>query len=1002
MDYSERPDLEAARRFQFSETSFNVLMKKRIHKVLIICSNYDFFMLEEDGRIDEQIFHGYVSLNLRYPPQFIHVTSATEALHELSVNEIDLVIEMLSVGDMEPFVLAQNIKAHNPKIPLVVLTPFSREVSMILDKEDKSAVDFIFCWLGNADLLVAIIKLIEDKMNVSSDVKHVGLQTVMLVEDSVRFYSSYLPSIYKIILEQSQKFMVEGLNQHQKMLRLRGRPKILLATSFEEASFLYNKYKNNLLGVISDISYKRKGKKDPQAGFRLVEKIKEDDVFMPILLQSSDNSNRELAKDLKVGFIDKNSKSLLKQIEEFINEYFAFGDFIFREPETGEEIMRVSDLKSLHESIYKIPDPSFEYHISRNHFSKWLSARALFPIAELFKEVSRDDFKNLKQARDFLFEVIANYRMNKGRGVIAQFSRDQYDQYINFARVGEGSIGGKARGLAFLDSLIKNHPELDEFDNIIVSIPRTIVLSSEVFDNFMESNQLHEFAYSDASDEDILLRFNAATFSDELKNDLAVIVSTTTRPLAIRSSSLLEDSHYQPFAGVYSTYMIPRTENMWQMLDMVCSAIKAVYSSVYYKSSKSYLTATKHVIDEEKMSIIIQEVCGDVHGQYYYPTLSGVVRSVNFYPIGNEKVHDGVAHVCYGLGKLIVEGGRNLRFSPKHPKKILQLSDTKLALRDSQKYFFALDMNPESFRSSTDEAVNLPHLEMSVAEGDPSLKYVNSVYDYNDGTLKEGSHYKGTKVVTFANILKYDAYPLALILQAVSRVAHKAMNFPVEIEFAMNLSPNNGKLAHFYLLQVRPIVDNSETLSTRLELIPEDASIIYSRKALGNGEIKGLKDILYVRTDSFDPANNTLIAQKITALNEKFIKEGLNYIIIGPGRWGSSDVWLGIPVKWANISAAKVIVEAGLPDYRIEPSQGTHFFQNLTSFRVGYLTINPYANDGHYDTQKLDQMEAFWEDEHLRHIKFEKELVVKIDGKKNIGIIMEEIASPTEEELQAN
>ena len=990
MEQSEKTDINAARRFQFSETSFHELMKKRIHRVLIICSNYDFFMLEEDGRIDEQIFKEYVSLNLRFPPQFVHVTSASEALHELSVSEIELVIEMLSVGDMDPFALAQIIKSHHPKIPLVVLTPFSREVSLILEKEDKSAVDYIFCWLGNADLLVAIIKLIEDRMNVAHDVKHIGIQTILLVEDSVRFYSSYLPSIYKIILNQSHKFMVEGLNPHQRMLRQRGRPKILLATSFEDASLLYEKYKNNLLGVISDISYIRNGVKDSEAGFRLVEQIKSDDSFVPILLQSSQISNREIAKEMRVGFVHKNSDSLLKQIEDFINQYFAFGDFIFMNPETGEEIMRVSDLKSLHESIYKIPDPSFEYHISRNHFSKWLSARALFPIAELFKEVSKEDFKNLVQARDFIFETISNYRINRGRGVIAQFAVEHYDQFINFARVGEGSIGGKARGLAFLDSLIKNNPELEAFENVVISIPRTVVLSSEIFDSFMESNRLHDIAYSDAPDEEILKAFNMARISDSLRNDLYTIITTTTRPLAIRSSSLLEDSHYQPFAGVYSTYMIPRSNDIWQIVEMVCSAIKSVYASVYYKSSKAYLTATRHVIDEEKMSIIIQEVCGEIHGQYYYPTLSGVLRSVNFYPIGNEKVNDGVAHICYGLGKLIVEGGRNLRFSPRHPKKILQLSDPNLALRESQKYFFALDTNPESFHWSIDEAVNIPQLEMTYAEPDPNLRYVVSVFDYNDGVLKEGAHYKGTKVVTFANILKYDSYPLAKVLEAVSRVAHKAMNFPVEIEFAMNIPLNNSRPAQFNLLQVRPIVDNTETLTTRLELIPENSTIIYSHKALGNGEIKNLRDILYVRTDTFDPSKNAIIAGKIANLNEKFLSQGRNYILIGPGRWGSTDVWLGIPVKWSNISAAKVIVEAGLPDYRIEPSQGTHFFQNLTSFRVGYLTINPFSGDGYFDTGGLDNMSAIWEDEHLRHIRFDTNLVVKIDGKKNLGVIMEE------------
>ncbi len=981
-------DTISARRFQFTETSFNILMRKRIHKVLLICSNYDFFMIEEDGRIDEQIFNEYVSLNLRYPPQFIHVSSASAAFKELENNDVDLVIEMLSVGDMEPFTLARNIKSQYKKVPLVVLTPFSREVSLLLEKEDTSAVDYIFCWLGNADLLVAIIKLIEDKMNVAADVKNVGVQTILLVEDSIRFYSSYLPTIYKIILKQSRKFMSEGLNEHQKMLRLRGRPKILLARNYEEAARLYKKFKNNLLGVISDVSYPRKGKRDKQAGIKLTEKIKMDDKYMPILLQSSDIGNKEIAKQLRVGFINKNSKSIQKRISDFIDEYFAFGDFVFRDPDTGNEVMRVSDLKALQRRIYEVPDNSFEYHISRNHFSKWLKARALFPIAELFKEVTKDDFRDLEHARRFLYESIANFRLNKGRGVIAKFYREKYDEYLNFARIGDGSIGGKARGLAFLDSLIKQHPELDEFENVVISIPRTVVLSTDVFDEFMEINQLYEIAYSDAEDNEILKAFSSARIPEGTRKDLYSIALVSKSPMAIRSSSLLEDSHYQPFAGVYSTYMIPHVNDAYQMVEMITKAIKEVYASVYYKTSKAYLTATRHVIDEEKMSIILQEVCGQQHGDYFYPTVSGVVRSINFYPIEPEKATDGVAHVCYGLGKQIVEGGRSLRFSPKHPKKILQLSDTNLALRDTQKAFYALELNPEKFIVSTDDSINLASLKINNVENDDALKFVTSTFDYNDGTLKEGTIYKGRKVVTFANILKYESFPLAKILHVICDIAHRAMNIPVEMEFAMNLPSSPSETASFNLLQIRPIVDNSETLSSKLEDVPEEETIISSKKALGNGEIKNLSDIVYVKTDSFDPAKNPEIAVRINQLNEKFVKEGKNYILIGPGRWGSTDHWLGIPVKWANISAAKVIIEAGLPEYRIEPSQGTHFFQNLTSFRVGYLTINPYANDGYYDTEFLDRQEAVWEDEYLRHIKFDKDLVVKIDGKKNLGLVM--------------
>jgi len=994
----EKINLINSRKFQFPEISFSKLMQKRIHKVLLICSNYDAYMLEEDGRIDEQIFNEYVSLNLRYPPQFIHVSSASKAFNVLRTQEIDMVIEMLSVGELEPFELARKIKKRHANIPIVVLTPFSREVTMTLEKEDLSAIDYVFCWLGNADILLAIIKLIEDKMNVNYDVKHVGVQVIILVEDSVRFYSSYLPNIYKIIFKQSQKFMAEGLNEHQKMVRLRGRPKIVLATNYEEASSLYNKYKGNVLGVISDVNYKRRGKKDKTAGIRFCKKIKADNPYMPLLLQSSDASNLKIAKEMRVGFIHKNSKKLSRELRNFINEYFAFGDFVFRNPETNEEITRASDLKSLQKNLYDIPDISFEYHVSRNHFSKWLNARALFPLAELFKYLSIDDFQNLDHARSFLYEAISNFRLNKGRGVIAKFYRVNYDEYLNFARIGDGSIGGKARGLAFLDSLIKKKQGMDAFDNVIISIPRTVVLTSDVFDEFMESNNLLQFALNDIEDEKILEAFINAKMSDKILRDLKAFLKVTRSPIAIRSSSKLEDSHYQPFAGVYSTYMIPHTVNDKQMLEILTNAIKSVYASVYYKSSKSYMRVTSSVIDEEKMSIILQEVCGQQYGDRYYPTLSGVVRSINFYPIEPEKPEDGVANICLGLGKQIVEGGRTLRFSPKYPKKILQLSDTALTLRDSQKTFFALDLNAESFVPSPDESINLLKLRIKEAEKDGSLKYVASVYDYADNTIKEGAHYEGKKIVTFANILKFDAYPLAEILSKVSEITQNAMNSPVEIEFAMNIPKKSNEPAVFNLLQVRPIVDNSQSLTTNLEEINENDTIIYSKQALGNGEINDLYDIVYIKTESFDPSKNPQIVNMIADINNKFLNEDKNYILIGPGRWGSNDHWLGIPVKWADISEAKVIIEAGLPNYRIDPSQGTHFFQNLTSFRVGYLTLNPYADDGHYDVDFLNKIEAVSENEYLRHIHFEEPLVVKIDGKKNLGLIMEKKKIQKEEE----
>lgn len=975
----------------FIEVRYDQLMQKRIYKVLLICSQYDAFTLEEDGRIDEQIFNEYVSLNLRYPPQFIHVSSAKEAIEILEQGEIDLVITMLSVGGMEPFQLAKNIKLNYENIPIVVLTPFSREVSMRLGKEDLSAIDYVFSWLGNASILLAIIKLIEDKMNVENDVGKVGVQVILLVEDSIRFYSSYLPLIYKIIFEQSERFMTEGLNEHQKMLRMRGRPKILLATNYNEAVELYEKYKKNVLGVISDVSYKKDGIKIKDAGIQLSRKIKKNNSLMPVLLQSSEEENELVAKRIKVGFINKNSKKLLIELTDFIKEYFAFGDFVFKEPKTGKEVFRISDLRSLQEKIFQIPDESLHYHLSRNHLSKWLNARALFDIAEFLRYLSLEDFSDLDHARRFVFDAIANFRMNKGRGIIAKFYRDSFDEYLTFARIGEGSLGGKARGLAFIDSLIKRHPELDNYKDIVISIPKTVVLTTEVFDDFMRENNLYEIALSDRTDEEILTAFVNSRIPYKYHKDLNIFASVVNTPIAVRSSSLLEDSHYQPFAGIYSTYMIPKVENDIDMVRMISTAIKSVYASVYFKDSKAYMTATSNVIDQEKMAIVLQEVCGQKYDNKFYPTISGVARSINFYPIEPEQPEDGIANIAFGLGKYIVEGGQGLRFSPKFPNKILQLSNAKMALNETQKRFYSLDLNAESFTANIDDAVNLLNLRIKDAEKDGSLDLVSSVYDLQNDIIKEGKHYQGKKIVTFANILKYNSFPLAEILDLVLKIGHKEMNNPIEIEFAVNIDPQKKNPSIFNLLQIRPVVETTDTLKENLEEIAPEETLIYSHSALGNGIVKGIYDLIYVKPETFDSTNNPIIAERIAQLNDKFLAEKKNYILIGPGRWGSSDHWLGIPVKWAQISAARVIIESGLENYRIDPSQGTHFFQNLTSFRVGYFTINPYRNDGFYDVDFLDNQTSIYEDEFIRHIRFDNPAVIKIDGRKKIGVVLKPI-----------
>lgn len=977
-----------SRKYYFHDTAFDTLMTKRINTVLLISSNYDAFMLEEDGRIDEQIFNEYVSLNLRHPPFFIKATTAQHAFRVLQEDNIDLVISMLSISDMSAVELAKEIKSQYPDKPLVVLTQMSREVSLLLETEDFSAVDYVFSWLGDTNLLVAIIKLIEDKMNVEHDVKEVGVQTILLVEDSIRFYSIYLPEIYRIIFKQSQKFTDEAVNQHQKMLRMRGRPKILLATNYEEAISIYKEYSMNILGVISDISYNRNGKKDPLAGIKLTNYLRKDNPYLAILLQSSEISNESLAEELNVGFIYKYSRNLSRKIRNYLKESLAFGDFVFKDPKTNLEAGRASNLRELQHKILDLPDDVIDYHSRKNSFSRWLTARSLFQIAQLFRPVSVDEFDSYDDLRNYMFTVISSYRQTKGRGVIAKFDKDRFDDYLIFSRIGDGSIGGKARGLAFIDSLIKKDVLTNYYDDVLVTIPRTVVISTDIFDEFMEDQDLYDVAFSaELTDDEILKGFVEAELPARIIDDLKALIDVIKKPLAVRSSSVLEDSHYQPFAGIYSTYMIPSVTDKDQMLTLLTNAIKSVYASVYFASSKSYMEATKNSLEEEKMGIVIQEICGKYYDDRYYPTFSGVARSINFYPIAPEKAEDGIANIAMGLGKTIVDGGVSLRFSPKYPKKVLQLSSAQMALTGTQKKFYALDLSKEVFDPSCDEGVNLLSMRVADAENDSSMKYVASTYDFQNNVIRHGTHHKGKKVVTFAGPLQFNTFPLAEIISSILETCQKEMNTPVEIEFACHLDVEPGEPRVFSFLQLRPIVESQDKERVNIDNVEDDNVLIYSESALGNGEDSSIHDIIYVKPDAFNAAKTNDIAVKINELNCKMTEENKNYILIGPGRWGSSDPWLGIPVKWSQISMAKLIIESGLKDFRIDPSQGTHFFQNLTSFRVGYFTINPYQNEGSYDTEYLDKLPAIYEDEFIRHVSFENPVVYKIDGKTNRGIV---------------
>lgn len=982
------------KKYYFIDTSFNLLMKRRIYQVLLISSTYDAFMLEEDGRIDETIFMEYVSLSLRYPPQFIKVTSEEEAYEVLNDKNIELVISMLNIESGDSFELATRVKAKYPKIPFVVLTPFSREVSIRLRERDMRAIDYVFSWLGNADILLAIIKLIEDKMNIETDIKQ-GVQAILLVEDSIRFYSSYLPNIYKIIYRQSKSYIAEGLNDHQKMIRMRGRPKIVLATNYEEAVKYFEKYRHNLLGVISDVSFKRNGQTEKTAGIEFVKLIRSQDEFMPILLQSSDASNQSLAEELNVGFLNKLSKTLSIELRNYINEYFAFGDFVFVNPSTGREITRATDLKSLQEKIFELPDDSLLYHMQRNHFSKWLNARALFPIAEMFREVSVTEFQDMDEAKRYIFDSITAFRINKAKGVIAEFDRERYDEYLSFARIGQGSIGGKARGLAFLDSLIKRNRLYERFENVNISIPRTVVIGTDIFDEFMEDNNLHQIALSDRSDKDILSHFIHARLPFKIHEDLYTFISCVNNPIAIRSSSLLEDSHYQPFAGIYSTYMIPNIKsNERIMIEKLSEAIKSVYASVFFKDSKSYMSATMNVIDEEKMGVVLQEVTGRQYGNRFYPAISGVARSINFYPISPEKPEDGIANIAFGLGKYIVDGGMGIRFSPKYPKKILQLSSPDLALAETQKSFYALDLNADHFHPDIDDTINLLKLNVAEAEADGTLKLVASTFDYNNHAIIDGTLTPGRRIITFSKVLNYNSFPLAEVLSTILEIGQKEMGKPVEIEFAVNLDLPKDHPKVFSLLQIRPIVGKDETVNLKLNEIQKEDSIIISEMALGNGIIKNVSDFVYIKPESWNSSKSAEIANDLEAINDKFLAEKKNYVLVGPGRWGSSDPWLGIPVRWPQISAARVIIESGLENYRIDPSQGTHFFQNLTSFHVGYFTINPHIREGFYDLDFLRSYPAYYEDKFIRHIRFDEVIRIEIDGKKNIGVIFKPCSVP--------
>ena len=972
------------------ESNFTSLMEKRVRRILLVCNNYDSFALEEDGRIDVQIAQEYAELNLSNPPAITRAETTQEAL-ELLGEPFDLILLVYSAGGSEVWNFAAQAKQHLPQCPIVILSSFSKEVYQRVEKQDKSNVDYLFNWNNSTDLIIAIIKLIEDRMNAEHDILQEGVRAILLVEDSIRYYSTYLPLLYKLVLQQNSIAIRDALNEKQQLLRKRARPKVLLATCYDEAVELYNQYGKNMIGVISDVGFVvHKGEPSSaeklDAGVDLCQLIREDNPTMPFLMQSSQESVRTIARKLNVGFVVKKSKTLTQEVSEYIEREFGFGDFIARDPRTGKEIARASDLEGFERIISTISAAAFRRLSDNNYLSKWLFARGLFAVGRPVSALKIQDDTDIENVRQMNIRLIHDYRINQALGVVAKYAPDTYNDTIWFARCGNGALGGKGRGLAFLNHMLQKYDLYDKWQDTRVLVPRTMVITTDYFDRFIHDNGLHYVINADLTDEELLSEFVAAMLPLDLRDALRHFIRVCHRPIAVRSSSKLEDSYYQPFAGVYSTYMIPQTENEDQLLRMLSKAIKSVYASVYFAASRGYIISTGNVPSEEKMAIVLQEVCGEQEGDYYFPVISGVARSINFYPVGKEKPEDGIVKIAYGLGKTVVDGEQVLRFSPKYPKHVMQTSTIDLALRETQQSMLALSLSPEKFKTSIDDAINLERIPIHACDQFESFKIIASTYDRENMRIVDSCYPNGPRIVTFAPQLKFNTFPLADIIQHLLDIARDEIKTPIEIEFAVNLE---HEPQIFHVLQIRPISADSLTAKVDWDRVDETGAFMRSNNALGVGEIEGVSDIIYLRQETFDILRTREMATTLREWNNRLRQEGRQYLLIGFGRWGSQIDSLGVPVQWGDISEAKAIAECSLPNFRIEPSQGSHFFQNMTSFNVGYINVDPWArpNADEYDQSVLDALPAIEETELMRHVRLNKSLEMVIDGFANKAVI---------------
>ncbi len=969
---------------------FQNLMRLRIRDILLVSSLYDLYLFEEDGRLYELIRNEYQGLNLSHSPELTRVSSGTEAISlAQEENRFDLIITTLHIEDMHPLNFAKLAKKSGLNIPIVLLAHDNKELKYLLLNPDVSVFDKIFIWQGDFRIIIAMIKFLEDRMNVEHDSKIVGVQNVIYIEDDVRYYSSLLPIIYTEMLKQSQRLISEGINLSHKFLRMRARPKILLCSNYEEAKEYYEKYKDLCLGIISDIDFPVKGKQDSKAGLRFTEEVKKDVPDIPVLLMSNDKDSRSAAFDIGASFLLKDSATLIYDLRQFMNQYFSFGDFIFRLPD-GTEVGRASDLKQLEDTLKIVPAESIKYHAERNHFSNWLKARTEFWLAHKLRPRKVSDYSSVEDLRKDLINSLHSYRMIRQRGIITDFNKETFDPESSFARIGGGSLGGKARGLGFVNTLINDYNVREQFEDVVIYVPPAVVLGTEVFDQFIEENNLKEFALHCDNDSEITRRFvEAEKFPEDVLGELAAFLQLVHSPLAVRSSSLLEDSQYHPFAGVYETYMIPNNQtNPLIRLNDLLVTIKKVYASTYYQAAKNYIKVTTYRLEEEKMAVIIQKMIGSRHQNRFYPNISGVAKSYNFYPLPPQKPTDGIVSVALGLGKWVVDGGETVRFCPKYPKDLIQFYSAKDSVDKTQKKFFALKLD------DTNRFVEITHdtlvetFDLSVAEMDGTLNYVGGTYSKENDIVYDGISRPGVRMVTFGQILKNKTFPLAEIIELLLDMGTWGMGTPVEIEFAVNLMPQNNRKKEFGLLQMRPLVVHQEVQEFDFNSADKEKILCYSNKVLGNGIITDIYDVIVVDKDEFDRSKSSEVAQEVAYFNKKLLQENRSYLLIGVGRWGSLDPWLGIPVIWSQIAGAKAIIETNFKDMAVEPSQGSHFFQNLTSFMIGYFTINDLKGDGYLDWNWILNKQPVESKQFTKHFRFEKSLTIKMNGHQSKGIIL--------------